>query len=145
MLNRIVLVGRLTRDPELRSTTNGTPVVSFTLASDDTYRKGPNGEKQTIFMNCSMFGNRAETVQRYTHKGSLVAVEGRLTQRKYTNKQNVQITLTEINCDNVEFLDPKGSHPAEGYSPEVQPSEDMSQTEGGSLGAIDVSDDDLPF
>lgn len=148
MLNRTVLVGRLTRDPELRRTSSQMAVVSFTVAVDDS-RKGPNGEKQTLFMSCSMFGNRAENVAKYTRKGSLIAVEGRLSQRKYNRKADgVQVTVIELIADNVEFLDPKGANASSGA-----PTGDFSQVggndfvgdEGAATDTMDVLDDDLPF
>lgn len=155
MLNRVVLIGRMTRDPELRKTTSGMPVLSFRIAVDDS-RKGPNGEKQTLFMGCSMFGNRAENVARFTHKGSLVAVEGRLQQRKYTDRNGNEVNTIDTICDNVEFLDPKGSAPQDsGYQSDTRPAGGFSQApernnapSGGnssSSDAIDVLDDDLPF
>lgn len=147
MLNSVVLVGRLTRDPELRSTTNGTPVVSFTLACDDSFRRGPNGERSTVFMNCSLFGNRADNVSKFVRKGSLVGVTGHLTQRKYTNKAGVEITVTEIRCDNVEFMEPKGSRaPASDNAFTQNVSE--PQPQGGALDSLDEFDpssEDLPF
>ena len=106
MLNRIVLAGRLTKDVELRKLTNGMAVVSFTLASDEL-SKNADGSKKVIFIGVSLFGKSAENVAKYVQKGSLVAVDGRITQRKYTNKQNQQVTSTEIVADNVQFLEPK--------------------------------------
>ena len=152
MINRVVLVGRLTRDPELRRTAAGLAVASFTIAVDDS-RKGPNGEKQTIFMPVSVFGNTGENVAKFTRKGSLVGVEGRLTQRKYARKQdNVMVTSTEIIADAVEFLEPKGTNAASdnnGYSPD-KPAPEASagsgkKQEGKNLDSIEVVDDDLPF
>ena len=82
MINNVVLVGRLTRDPELRTTNSGMSVASFTIASDD--RRG--GQKTTIFMAVSVFGKQADVVAKYTKKGVLVGVTGRLTQRKYVRR-----------------------------------------------------------
>ena len=106
MLNRIVLAGRLTKDVELRKLANGMTVASFTLASDEL-SKNADGSKKVIFIGVSLFGKSAENVAKYVQKGSLVAVDGRITQRKYTNKQNQQVTSTEIVADNVQFLEPK--------------------------------------
>jgi len=152
MINRVVLVGRLTRDPELRRTAAGLAVASFTIAVDDS-RKGPNGEKQTIFMPVSVFGNTGENVAKFTRKGSLVGIEGRLTQRKYARKQdNVTVTSTEIIADAVEFLEPKGTNAASennGYSPDKPAPEASADSgkkqEGKNLDSIEVVDDDLPF
>lgn len=142
MLNRVVLIGRLTRDPELRRTASNLAVVSFTIAVDDSYRRGADGEKNTLFMSCSMFGTRAENVAKFVRKGSLVAVEGRLNQRKYTRKSDgVNMTVIETICDSVEFLEPKGAAPAEtGYTPDITP-----ESPSDDDVSIDVTDDDLPF
>lgn len=144
MLNRIVMIGRLTRDPELRRTTSGTSVASFTIACDDSYRT-QNGEKSTVFMNCSCFRNIADNVAKFTRKGSLVAVYGRLTQRKYVNRDNVQVTVTEINADGVEFLEPKSANAgAEGFVADpAAPS--LTPDVANDSDSIDVIEDDLPF
>lgn len=144
MLNRVVFTGRLTRDPEMRRTASNTAVASFTIACDSSYRSA-SGEKNTLFMNCSIFGNKAETVCKYTRKGSLIAVEGRLNQRKYTNRDGINVTVYETIADNVEFLEPKSA--AENteetaYQQDVQHEEGNS---GNSLDAIDLMSDDLPF
>lgn len=152
MLNRVIMIGRLTRDPELRKTPSGLSVASFAIAVDDR-RKGPNGEKTTIFMNCSCFGNCAENTAKFTRKGSLVAIEGRLTQRKYTRKSdNAQVTATDIVADSVEFLDPKGASANagdSGYTPDAKtsgaPDSQVKKDDGKNLSSIDVVDDDLPF
>lgn len=147
MLNRVILIGRLPRAPELRKTASNLSVVSFSLAVDDS-RKNPDGTKNTLFMNCTLFGVRADTFAKYTHKGSMVSIEGRLQQRKYTNKAGVQVTVVETIVDNFDFLDTKGSASAEanGYAsqPEAAPAP-APQPDSGNLDAIDVVDDDLPF
>jgi single-strand DNA-binding protein len=152
MLNRVILIGRLTRDPELRKTSSGMAVASFAIAVDDNYKQ-PDGSKNTLFMNCSLFGQRAENVVKFTRKGSLVAVQGRLNQRKYTRKtDNQQISVVEVIADDVEFLDPKGSGQAQdnsGYTPDKPaanaPASQEKKQDGGNLDSIDVVDDDLPF
>ena len=149
MLNHVVLIGRLTRDPESRKTNTGLTVVSFTVAVDDTF-KGPNGEKNTLFMNCSIFGTKAENVAKFVRKGSLVAVSGRLNQRKYTNRDNQQVTVIETITDNVDFLEPKS---ANGATPDASirqqaPQQDYvsdDAADSGNLDGIDVVSDDLPF
>jgi single-strand DNA-binding protein len=153
MVNSVVLVGRLTRDPELRKTQSGMSVASFTIAVDDS-RKGPNGEKQTIFMNVSVFGNMADTVVKFTRKGALVGVIGRLTQRKYVRKtDNVEVTSTDVVATQVEFMEPKGkTQDATGYQPDAQAPAPENQAaasakkeDSKNLDSIDVVDDDLPF
>lgn len=145
MLNRVILIGRLTRDPEIRKTTSGTAVASFTIAVDDSY-KGPNGEKNTLFMSCSVFGARGENVAKFTRKGSLVCVQGRLNQRKYVRKtDNVQVTTTEVIADGVDFLDPKSQNSQSGSADASSSMVQEEQPESGNLDSIDVVDDDLPF
>jgi single-strand DNA-binding protein len=155
MLNRIILVGRLTRDPELRKTTSGTSIASFSIAVDDSYKQ-PDGTKNTLFMNCKIFGNRAENVVKFVRKGSLVSVDGRLSSYKYTRKSdNQQMTGFEVVCDGVEFLDPKNAQPAQsgdngGYTtdkpaPSAPENQAQAKKDSGNLDSIDVVDDDLPF
>jgi len=149
MVNSVVIIGRLTRDPELRRTSSGMSVASFTIASDDS-RKDANGEKQTVFLGVSIFGNAADNVVKFTHKGSLVGVIGRLTQRKYTRtRDNVEVTVTEIVANQVEFLEPKAAGAdSTGYAPDA-PSPKMDnqaeEAESNNVDSIDVVDDDLPF
>ena len=85
MINRIVLVGRATRDPELRSTNSDKPVTSFSIAVDNGM-KNQDGTRGTCFLNCTVFNQQAENVAKFTRKGSLVGVEGRLNQRNFTRK-----------------------------------------------------------
>ncbi|MCF0112717.1 MAG: single-stranded DNA-binding protein [Bacilli bacterium] len=152
MLNNIVIVGRLTRDPEIRTTPAGMSVASFTLASDDS-RRGPNGEKQTVFIPVSVFGKPSEVVGKFTRKGSLVGVTGRLIQRKYVRRSdNVEITSTEIVASGIELMEPKGTNPGQdaGYRPDPIGNEGPSNqvepdmgSEGGNLDPL--IEDDLPF
>lgn len=148
MLNHVVLIGRLTRDPESRKTNTGLTVVSFTVAVDDSF-KGPNGEKNTLFMNCSIFGTKAENVAKFVRKGSLVAVSGRLNQRKYTNRDNQQVTVIETIADNVDFLEPKSANGAtsDANIRQQAPAQDYvdDAADSGNLDGIDVVSDDLPF
>ena len=148
MLNCVVLVGRLTRDPELVKAASGTSIASFRIAVDDSY-KGPNGEKTTLFMDCVIYGNKADNVVKYIRKGSLISVQGRLRQRSYTNKNNVQVTVVETVADNVEFLEPKNASGAReaGYVPDApSPAAPSNQTVASDdLDSIDVVDDDMPF
>ena len=104
MVNYIVLVGRLTRDPELRYTPSGTPVARFSLAVDRR-GKGPNGEKQTDFIRVSCWNKTAELVSNYMQKGRLVAVEGSLRINVVNNPDGTRREYTEVYCTNVTFLD----------------------------------------
>lgn len=144
MINRVVLVGRLTRDPELRKTVNGASVAAFTIAVDNR-TKGPNGEKTTSFIPCTAWNQQAENACKYTHKGSLVGVEGRLNQRSYDAKDGCKVSVVEVICDSVQFLESKNSNNASredtGYTPDVMPDD----IEEKNTSSIDVADDDLPF
>ena len=150
MFNHVVLIGRLTRDPESRKTSTGLTVVSFSVAVNDSSSKGPNGERNTLFMDCSIFGTKAENVAKFVRKGSLVSVSGRLNQRKYTNRDNQQVTVIETIADNVVFLEPKS---ANGATPDASirqqaPQQDYvsdDAADSGNLDGIDVVSDDLPF
>jgi len=146
MLNVISLVGRLTRDPESRQTANGDTVGGFTIAVDDSRSKGPNGEKQTLFMDCSVFGKQADTLIKFWRKGNLIAVYGRLTSRKYVNKSNVEVTAYSVICDRIEFVESTAQMNAtaggEG-APKPAPAAPVAQS--GNLGSVDVEESDLPF
>ncbi|MBE3556507.1 MAG: single-stranded DNA-binding protein [Firmicutes bacterium] len=117
MLNKAILIGRLTKDPELRYTPQGTPVATFTLAVD---RQGSNvqGERQTDFLPIVTWNKQAETCAHYLSKGRLVAVEGRIQVRSYDRQDGSRAWVTEIRANRVEFLDRAGSGPA----PESAPS-----------------------
>lgn len=106
MVNRVVLVGRLVRDVELRYTSNGTAVGSFTLAVNRNYAD-QSGQRQTDFINCVIWRKPAETLSKYTGKGSLLAVEGRIQTRSYENNNGQRVYITEIVVDNYTFLETK--------------------------------------
>ena len=106
MINRAVLTGRLTRDPELRYTTSGTAVVSFTLAVDRQFRN-QNGDRDADFVNCVIWRKSAENFSYFTHKGSLVGVEGRIQTRNYENQQGNRVYVTEVVVDNFALLEPR--------------------------------------
>ena len=147
MLNRIVLTGRLTRDPELRRTTSDTPVASFTLAVDDNV-KGPNGEKTTTYITVTVWNQQADTVAKYMRKGSLVGVDGRLHQRTFEKRDGTKASVIEVIANHVEFLEPKGSREIpneEIILDEAEPLQEEVQDESKNIEDIDVTDDDLPF
>ena len=149
MLNVITMIGRLTRDPELRRTNSGTSVGAFSIACNDG-RRGPNGEEQTVFIDCTLFGKQAETLVKFFKKGNLIGLTGRLTQRKFVNRDNVQVTRTEINVDRIEFVEPAKEREDSGFTPDYPADRgSFSQVdpvaETKNVDAIDVTDDDLPF
>ena len=106
MLNRITITGRMTRDPELRTTQSGISVTSFSIANQRNY-KNNNGERETDFFDVVAWRNTAEFVTKYFVKGSLVTVDGRLETRKFTDKQGNERKAVEIIADNVFFGDSK--------------------------------------
>ena len=152
MLNRIILMGRLTRDPELRRTGSGTAVTSFSLAVDRDF-KSQSGEKETDFIDIVAWRNTAEFVSKYFTKGRMAVVEGRLQIRDWTDKDGGKRRSAEVVADNVYFGDSRRdsdsgsgnygggnsgySAPAGGYAAPV----------GGGSGfaEIDEEDGDLPF
>ena len=106
MLNRVILIGRLTKDPDLRFTPNGVAVANFTLAVDRVFSK----EKETDFIPCVVWRKQAENCAEYIGKGSLVAVEGRIQVRTYESKDGGKRWVTEVVADNVRFLDKRSDN-----------------------------------
>ncbi|NJI02488.1 single-stranded DNA-binding protein [Staphylococcus agnetis] len=109
MLNRAVLVGRLTKDPEFRTTPSGVDVSTFTLAANRNF-KSKDREQQADFINCVVFRKQAENVKNYLSKSSLAGVDGRLQSRSYENKEGQRVYVTEVVCDSVQFLEPKNNN-----------------------------------
>ena len=107
MLNHITIMGRLTRDPELRRTGSGIAVASFSVAVDRDFGKNENGEKETDFIDCVAWRNTAEFVSRYASKGRMVVVSGRLQIRGWTDKDGNKRRTAEVVADNVYFADSK--------------------------------------
>ena len=106
MINRVVLVGRMTRDPELRRTPQGDAVTTFTLAVNRNFTS-KDGQQQADFINCIVWKKQAENVDKYCSKGSLVGVEGRIQTRSYENNQGQKVNVVEVVCDSVQFLETK--------------------------------------
>lgn len=156
MINRVVLVGRLTRDPELRVSQSNVAVTNFNLAVNRPFTD-KNGERGADFINCVTFRKQAENVNQYVKKGSLVGIDGRLQTRNYENKEGQRVYVTEVVCESVQFLEPKGSNNASdgnenNYSTNAYNNKGNA-TAGAyednpfenSKGAVDIQDDDLPF
>lgn len=135
MLNKIVLMGRLTRDPELRRTQSGTPVTSFSLAVDRDF-KAQNGEKETDFVDVVAWRATAEFVSKYFTKGRMAVVEGRLQIRDWTDKDGAKRRTAEVVADNVYFGDSKRE--GDGYSAPAYPPP-------GEFAEIGEEDGELPF
>lgn len=107
-MNRVVLVGRITKDPELKTIPNGS-VVNFSLAVNRPYLS-KSGEREADFVNCVTFNKQAENLSRYIRKGGLLAVEGRLQTRTYTANDGSTRYVTEVVCDSIQFLESKSSN-----------------------------------
>jgi len=149
MINRVVLVGRLTKDPEFRTTPSGVNIANFTLAVNRTFTNA-QGEREADFINVVVFRKQAENVNNYLFKGHLAGVDGRMQSRSYENKEGQRVFVTEVVADNVQFLEPKSNGQANNVS-KGQQTGTNNQRSGNdnpftnANGPIDISDDDLPF
>lgn len=142
MLNRVILIGRLVRDPELRYTPSGTPVASFTIAVDRVFA-GRQGEHQADFIDVVVWQKQAEICHRNLTKGRLVAIEGRLQIRSYDDSQGIRRKAAEVVADSVRFLDrPRESERPPGAEPAGKAGEPPQEPFGE---AVDFSDDEVPF
>lgn len=138
MINKVIIIGRLTRDVDLRMTTTGAQVCSFTLAVDNRYINKETNERSASFINCVAWSALAKTISTYVRKGSLICVEGRLQSRTYDTKDGRRASVTEVICDNVQFLGPKDSNNANpGFAIEEPDTTDNEP--------LPYSDEDLPF
>ncbi|EGQ0322880.1 single-stranded DNA-binding protein [Staphylococcus pseudintermedius] len=145
MLNRTVLVGRLTKDPDFRTTPSGVEVATFTLAVNRNF-KSKDGEQQADFINCVVFKKQAENVKNYLSKGSLAGVDGRLQSRSYENQEGRRVYVTEVICDSVQFLEPKSNNQSNNQPQQQRgqaPAQDNPFTNANN--PIDIDDEDLPF
>ena len=140
MLNKITVMGRLTRDPELRRTNSGTAVTSFTIACERDF-KADNGEREADFIECVAWRAQAEFVCKYLSKGRLVLVEGELTSRSYEDKDGNRRKAVEITVDSVHFCDSK----KDGGQSSGSDFADPGYSEGSSDFAEIEGDGDLPF
>lgn len=146
MLNHIDLMGRLTRDPELRYTQSQTPVASFTLAVDRDFADKNTGERQTDFIDCVAWRSTAEFVSKYFQKGSMAVVSGRLQLRDWTDRDNNKRRSAEIVVDNVYFgASKRDSESSGGTSQYRAPSPAPQQPNGSQFTELDDTDEELPF
>ena len=143
MINQVVLVGRLTRDPELRKTASGLPVASFSIAVDSRM-KNQDGTRGTTFMNCSIFGNQAENLVKFTRKGAMVGVEGSLNQRNFVRQDGTKGSAIEVIADRVAFLEPKAAN-QQAETVTFESDIPANVDDNKNLDSLDLPDDDLPF
>lgn len=147
MIHRVILIGRLTKDSELKYTSSGAAVGSFNLAVNRQFTNA-NGDREADFINCVIWRKSAENFANFTHKGSLVGIDGRLQTRNYENKQGQRIYVTEVVVDNFSLLEKRASD----NSNENQTQAGSNQTQSkpidpfaGKGQAVDIADDELPF
>ena len=140
MLNKIFLMGRLTRDPELRRTQTGTPVASFSLAVDRDFKDKATGERSTDFIDVVAWRQTAEFVSRYFTKGRMAVVEGRLQIRDWTDKEGGKRRSAEVIADGIYFAGAKATQPSEGNADEGT----LPPPPAGDLQDLD-DDGALPF
>ena len=157
-MNKAFLIGRLTRDPELRYSSSNAAIANFSIAIDRQYTNG-QGQRETDFINIVAFQKQAENIKKYVFKGSLVAVDGRIQTRNYEDKDGKRVYVTEVVADRVQFLDSKGSNSnassqitADNVSPADFQTEDISKETNVSDdvfadfgSSIEISDDDIAF
>lgn len=166
MINNVVLVGRMTRDAELRYTPQNQAVATFSLAVNRNFRS-QNGEREADFINCVIWRQQAENLANWAKKGALIGITGRIQTRNYENQQGQRVYVTEVVADNFQLLESRASresHSAGGsYTPNnnfggnsapsfggVDPSNQVpnfsrDESPFGATNPMDISDDDLPF
>lgn len=150
MINSIVLVGRLTRDPELKYTPSNIAVATFSLAVNRNF-KDANGERETDFINCVIWRQQAENLANWAKKGALIGITGRIQTRSYENQQGQRVYVTEVVAENFQMLESRaareGGNANGGYN-QPQQAPNHSKNNGSPFGnsnPMDIQDSDLPF
>ena len=157
-MNKAILIGRLTRDPELRTTPTGRNVCQFSVAVSRNFTNA-NGEREADFINCVVWDKQAENLVKYQKKGNQIAVEGRIQTRNYDDKDGKKVYVTEILASNISFLDSKGTGATGNTSFNNLPEPPMDDTSSNNMetvsvekdpfeafgDSIEISDNDLPF
>lgn len=141
MINRVVLIGRLTKDVEVRYTQSGVAVGTFSLAVNRPFTNA-SGEREADFINAVIWRKAAENFANFTHKGVLVAIEGRLQTRNYEDKNGNRVYVTEVVADNFSLLEKKSD--SQQSAPKTQ-TPDPFANQGNKPNELDISDDGLPF
>lgn len=139
-MNKVCLIGRITKDPEIRYTANNVAVATFSLAINRTY-KNANGGYDADFINCIAFRNTADLLGKYVHKGDQLGIEGHIQTRNYDDKDGKKVYVTEIVVDSLDFTGNKKeqtNEPKQVEQPVTDPYKDFGE-------AIEISDEDLPF
>lgn len=144
MINRVILVGRLTKDPEYRQTPNGVSVATFTLAVNRPFTNS-QGEREADFINVVVFRRQAENVNNYLSKGSLAGVDGRIQSLSYENNEGRRVFVTEVVADSVQFMDSKGSNNQNNQPQQQRGQAPAGNNPFGNDNNANIDDDDLPF
>lgn len=150
MINSTVLVGRLTKDPELKHTGNNIAVASFSLAVNRNF-KDANGERETDFINCVIWRQQAENLANWAKKGALIGITGRIQTRSYENQQGQRVYVTEVVAENFQMLESRaareGGNANVGYNQPQQQAPNFARESApyGNSNPMDISDDMLPF
>lgn len=146
-MNRVVLVGRITKDPDLRYTSSQIAVVSFTIAVNRTYQK-QNGEREADFINCVVWRTQAENLAKFVKKGQLIGVDGRIQTRTYEQDGQTRY-VTEVLCDQITFLEPKSSSNSNSNNEFNKNNDVKNEPEEDdfykSTEKLNISEEDLPF
>jgi single-strand DNA-binding protein len=132
MINNVTLIGRMTRDAELKQTPSGQSVAIFNLAVNRNF-KNSDGEREADFINCVIWGTNAENLANWTKKGALIAVVGRIQTRNYENQQGQRVHITEVVAERFQTLEKRDN------------TDNANSLYGQAPNTLDVSDDDLPF
>lgn len=144
MINNVVLVGRMTKEAELRYTPSNIAVATFTLAVNRDF-KGENGEREADFINVVLWRQAAENLANWTKKGSLVGVTGRIQTRNYDNQQGQRVYVTEVVAERFQLLESRGDNQGQGQSQNAAPNFARENNQQMATNPLDISDDDLPF
>ena len=150
MINNVVLVGRTTKDPELKYTGNNVAVASFNLAVNRNF-KDANGERETDFINCVIWRQSAENLANLAKKGALIGITGRIQTRSYENQQGQRVYVTEVVAENFQMLESRaareGGNANVGYNqqPQQAPNNSRGGAPFGNSNPMDIQESDLPF
>lgn len=141
MINRVVLTGHLTKDPELKITQSGLNVVQFVIGVQRQFAR-KDGEREADFISCVAWRKTAENIAKYFKKGQLIGIDGRIQTRSYDDKNGQRVYVTEVVVDNFAFLN---SQKSQGSQNSNQRSNTTAQDPFAGIGSVDITDDDLPF
>ena len=141
MINNVVLVGRMTKDAELRYTPNNQAVATFTLAVNRNF-KSQNGEREADFINCVIWRQQAENLANWAKKGALIGITGRIRTRNYENQQGQRVYVTEVVAENFQLLE---SQKERGNQTQANSQPDFGRNEQIQSNPMDITSDDLPF